>query len=230
MTPKRRSPRQSTRNKPRQVSDLVALLRLGMVLFGIGVAVVAFPPLRSFAGKVGNTFVVAMEVSRANDANRVAVARAAIRYGISYDLSAEIRRAALDEGIDPDLAYRLVAVESEFKVRAISPVGALGLTQLMPATAAELEPGITREEIFEPSTNLRLGFRYLRWLLREYDGDVTEALHAYNRGPGTVARLRAQGRDPANGYADKVMGIEHETRYTGSGLLPMGTRRLPEID
>src|SRR5690606_29606262 len=101
--------------------------------------------------------------------------------------------------------------------QAVSSAGALGLTQLMPATAASLQPGITREQIFERHTNLRLGLRYLRWLLDVYDGDVEEALHAYNRGPGTVARLRAQGEDPANGYADLILHGRDTPSYTGNG-------------
>jgi soluble lytic murein transglycosylase-like protein len=123
------------------------------------------------------------------------------RYGIDPDLARAIAHAARSEGIDPELGFRLVRVESGFRERAVSPVGALGLTQLMPRTAAELQPGITREQTFERDTNLRLGFRYLRWLLQMYDGDIEEALHAYNRGPGTVRRVRAAGRNPANGYA-----------------------------
>jgi soluble lytic murein transglycosylase-like protein len=69
-----------------------------------------------------------------------------------------------------------------------------------------MQPGITREQIFERDTNLRLGFRYLRWLLKQYRGNREEALHAYNRGPGTVSRIRARGGDPANGYAEMVLG------------------------
>jgi soluble lytic murein transglycosylase-like protein len=148
----------------------------------------------------------AVETSRREAARRELVEGYAGRYGISTELAEAIHGAAEAEGIDPELAFRLVRVESAFRERAVSPVGALGLTQLMPATAADLQPGITREGILERDTNLRLGFRYLRVLLRLYDGDVTEALHAYNRGMGTVGRIRAVGGDPANGYAAHVLG------------------------
>ncbi|HEV2132017.1 MAG TPA: lytic transglycosylase domain-containing protein [Longimicrobiaceae bacterium] len=145
----------------------------------------------------------------------------AVRYGIPLDLAAAIERAALAEGIDPDLGFRLVRVESGFRERAVSSAGARGLTQLMPATAESLLPGITPEQIFDRDTNLRLGFRYLRWLLRVHDGNLAEALHAYNRGPGTVARIRAAGGDPANGYAEQVLrGAHSRLPYRGNGFAP----------
>lgn len=150
----------------------------------------------------------AVRISRADAAYRPESVLAALRYRIPFDLAADIDRAARAEGVEPDLAFRLVRIESEFYESAVSPAGALGLTQLMPATAAELQPAIGRDEIIERSTNLRLGFRYLRWLLDEYDGDVEEALHAYNRGIGTVRRIRAAGGDPANGYARRVLGAD----------------------
>ena len=132
-------------------------------------------------------------------------------------MSAAVYDAALAEGVEPDVAFRLVRVESGFVEAAVSPVGALGLTQLMPATAAELQPGIARDEILLRDTNLHLGLRYFGRLLRYYDGDVEEALHAYNRGPGTVARIRAGGGDPANGYARKVLGATGASPVSARG-------------
>lgn len=127
------------------------------------------------------------------------------RYDISAALALTIEEIALAEGVEPDLAFELVRLESNFNPRAVSSAGALGLAQLMPATARILAPEITRAEIFDPETNLRLGFRFFRSLLDYYDGDVRLALLAYNRGPTTVDRLLAQGIDPANGYARIIM-------------------------
>lgn len=128
------------------------------------------------------------------------------KYGIGADLAIAIEEIALAEDVDPGIAFELVRVESEFNPRAVSPVGAVGLTQLMPSTAKYLAPGLSRRDLFDRETNLRLGFRYFRSLLTQYHGDVRLALLAYNRGPVTVDRLLKAGVDPGNGYASMVMG------------------------
>jgi soluble lytic murein transglycosylase-like protein len=87
----------------------------------------------------------------------------------------------------------------------MSPVGAVGLTQLMPATAKLFRPGITRQDLKQPDTNLHIGFKYLKELIDRYDGNEKLALTAYNRGPGTVDKLLKHGRNPDNGYAEKVL-------------------------
>lgn len=136
------------------------------------------------------------------------------RYNIGAQLAGSIHDIALDEGIEPELAFRLVRVESEFKEDAVSPVGAVGLTQLMPATARYFEKGITRERLHDRETNLRIGFRYLRGLIREYDGNLELALLVYNRGPTAVERSRRAGIDPSNGYERKLL-----RGYTGDGVV-----------
>ncbi len=128
-------------------------------------------------------------------------------FRIPADLAEAIREAAQREDLDPDMAFRLVATESSFRRRAISSVGAVGYTQLMPSTAMWLEPGLTERDLFDRDTNLRLGFRYLRMLLDQY-GDARLALLAYNRGPGIVSGIMARGEDPANGYARQILGSE----------------------
>jgi soluble lytic murein transglycosylase-like protein len=126
-------------------------------------------------------------------------------YQLSPELAAQIQRAAVEHDIEPEIAFGLVRAESSFKNSATSPVGAVGLTQLMPSTAKWFEPGITRQQLREPETNLRIGFRYLRELLDKY-GDTKLALTAYNRGPGTVDRALKRGQNPDNGYAGFVLG------------------------
>jgi soluble lytic murein transglycosylase-like protein len=136
------------------------------------------------------------------------------RYRIAADLAASVYDIALAEGLEPDLAFRLVRVESQFNEKATSPVGAVGLTQLMPATAGYFQKGITKKQLYDRETNLRIGFRYLRTLINEYDGNLRLALLVYNRGPAAVERARAAGLDPANGYDRMVAG-----GYKGSGVV-----------
>ncbi|WP_068875880.1 MULTISPECIES: lytic transglycosylase domain-containing protein [unclassified Phenylobacterium] len=102
--------------------------------------------------------------------------------------AAAIDEAALRHRIDPKLLHALVTVESAYRVRAVSPAGAGGLTQLMPATARDL--GVA--DRFDAGANVQGGADYLaRQLLRFRD--VRLALAAYNAGPERVARL---GRVP----------------------------------
>jgi soluble lytic murein transglycosylase-like protein len=136
------------------------------------------------------------------------------RYKIGADLATNIVDVAQAEGIDPELAFRLVKLESDFNVHATSPVGALGLTQVMPSTAKFYVKGVTREKLYDPNTNLRVGFRYLRGLVDEYHGDVKLALLVYNRGPVAVAKSRALGDNPSNGY-DRLL----TKGYRGNGVV-----------
>ena len=114
----------------------------------------------------------------------------------------EIRRAAGEAGLDPQLLASLVRAESNFRPGAVSRAGAMGLTQLMPATAR----GLDVDEPFDPAENLRGGARYLAGNLRIY-GRVDLALAAYQAGKGAV---RAAGGIPdsptTRGYIDTVLG------------------------
>jgi soluble lytic murein transglycosylase-like protein len=106
-------------------------------------------------------------------------------------------------GLSPDLIKAVAMVESGFDPRAVSPKGAIGLMQLMPATAAEY--GV--EDPYDPDQSLDGGARVLRDLLDAFDGDLTLALAGYNAGPGAVRRWRGvpayrETRD----YVRKVQG------------------------
>ncbi len=106
----------------------------------------------------------------------------------SQPLDRLITRIANETGLDPKLLHALVIIESAYDSRAISPVGAQGLTQLMPGTAAEL--GV--RDAFDSEENLRAGARYLAIQIGRFS-DIRLALAAYNSGPNRVARL---GRVP----------------------------------
>lgn len=99
-----------------------------------------------------------------------------------------VAAAAARHGLDPKLLHALVMTESAYRSNAVSPAGAAGLTQLMPATAREL--GV--EDRFDPVENLRGGADYLARQLKRFQ-DVRLALAAFNAGPARVASL---GRVP----------------------------------
>lgn len=147
----------------------------------------------------GELELTRMELERAR-----AVLEYSGQYRIPADLAGQIYDAALREGLDPDLGFRIVKIESAFRPNATSSVGAIGLVQVMLRTAQYYDPTLRAEDLYEPEVNLRIGFRYFRYLLERY-GDLRTALLAYNRGPARVEELRAQGLDPANGYASSVI-------------------------
>jgi soluble lytic murein transglycosylase-like protein len=95
-----------------------------------------------------------------------------------------IEEHASANDVNPALVKAVIQAESAFNPRARSHKGAMGLMQLMPATAAEL--GVS--DPYDPVENIRAGVIYLKHLLAKYAGDVALALAAYNAGPGAVAR------------------------------------------
>jgi soluble lytic murein transglycosylase-like protein len=103
--------------------------------------------------------------------------------------AAALSQAAAAANISPTLLSAVVWQESRWNPQAISPKGAMGLAQLMPATARYL--GVNPAD---PVQNLVGGARYLRMLLDQFDGNVEKALAAYNAGPG---RVRSAGGVPA---------------------------------
>ena len=118
-----------------------------------------------------------------------------------------ILEVAAQHEVEPGLVKAVIAAESNFKPHAVSRVGAQGLMQLMPATAAEM--GIERP--FGVVENIDGGVRYLRAMLDRY-GDVARALAAYNAGPGAVDRYR--GVPPyaeTRAYIKRV--LEYYRRY-----------------
>ena len=97
-----------------------------------------------------------------------------------------VASASRQQQVDADFIHSVIRAESGYNPRAVSPKGAQGLMQLMPATAAHL--GLTHP--FDPAANVHAGTAYLRQLLEQYHGDPVKALAAYNAGPERVARYR----------------------------------------
>jgi soluble lytic murein transglycosylase-like protein len=99
-----------------------------------------------------------------------------------------IQAAARTYNLPSTLIRSVIRAESNFRADAVSPAGAQGLMQLMPATAREL--GVT--DPFDVAQNIDGGARYLRQMLDRFDGDLKLALAAYNAGPGTVQRYNGE--------------------------------------
>ena len=108
-----------------------------------------------------------------------------ILYPIAY--TSQLVDAARENGLDPAFVAAVVRCESRFKPSAVSPVGAVGLMQIMPETGAWIAEQLavvdfTTEKLCDPDINLRFGAWYLRWLLDRF-GTRNDALMAYNAGP-----------------------------------------------
>jgi soluble lytic murein transglycosylase-like protein len=127
----------------------------------------------------------------------------------AYD--AIIHEAASTYDLDPALIRSVIETESAFNAAAVSPAGASGLMQLMPAVAAELGVG----NIFDPRENVLAGAQLLRALVDRYDGNIPLVLASYNAGPAAVARYR--GRIPpfreTQEYVKKVTRLWKESRH-----------------
>ncbi|RYF55798.1 MAG: lytic transglycosylase domain-containing protein [Comamonadaceae bacterium] len=154
--------------------------------------------------RVGNAVVLEMAGGR-RDVTPGAV-KAKSGGGALHD-TANVNAAALaarSAGVDPHLVRAVAWAESGFRADAVSPKGAMGVMQLMPATA--LQYGV--DDPFNATKSLEGGSRLLRDLLLRYEGDVPLALAAYNAGPGAVERA---GRNVPNypetrAYVGRVMG------------------------
>lgn len=121
-------------------------------------------------------------------------------------------RAAAESGVDPSLLKALAWVESGWQPRVLSNVGAMGICQLMPATASELAVmlGDAGLDPWDPVDNIRMGARHLRFVLDTFDGDVTKAIAAYYQGHAAVQRRGVSPKGKA--YATAVAA--HQKRFT----------------
>ena len=97
-----------------------------------------------------------------------------------------IIKASEKHKIEPALIKAIIKAESNFNHRAVSPKGARGLMQLMPATASSLQV----QDSFHPENNIEGGVKYLRYLLNYFNGNLPLALAAYNAGENAVIRHR----------------------------------------
>ena len=143
------------------------------------------------SGSTGSTFATALDAAQAN------------QHGTGSAYVPMINQAAARYGLNPSILYGLIQQESGFDPSARSGAGALGLTQLMPSTAASL--GVV--EPLDPAQSIEGGARYLSQLLHQFAGNTADALAAYNAGPGAVQQYG--GVPPyseTQQYVTKVLG------------------------
>lgn len=137
------------------------------------------------------------------------------------ELRSMVSEISREHGIDPKLVDSMVRVESAYNPGAVSRKGAMGLMQLMPATARRLRV----PNPFDPEANVRAGVREFSRLVERYSGNLQLALAAYNAGEGAVARYR--GIPPyteTRNYVSRIM-----TLYTGRPYDLPGVRRAVPV-
>lgn len=136
------------------------------------------------------------------------------------EIDEAITMAAARHNVDPNLVRAVVKVESNFNANAVSRKGAMGLMQLMPQTARQLNV----KNPFDPEQNVDAGVRHLKQLLENYNGDVNLTLAAYNAGSGAVARSAGVPH-----YAETQNYVRRITNlyYGGFDFTPSGASKDP---
>ena len=194
----------------RQFFASLSILAIGALSCGhFGLPVSGDPPPVSLASSVSDAEV---------DTTDPMVDRA-IRYleerrsGLSEPEIAEVATAIVREaeahGIDPNLVLAVIHIESRGNSFALSPVGAMGMMQIMPPTGEELAaqldiPWRGAQTLFDPLANIRMGVAYLKQLESRY-GNMKTALAAYNWGPGRIdSKIRRGVAVPAS-YSGSVL-------------------------
>jgi hypothetical protein len=132
-----------------------------------------------------------------------------------YEYSEYIDRVASKYDLEPELIRAVIRTESNGDQGAVSRKGAMGLMQLMPSTADDMNV----VNPFNPEENIEGGTKYLKYLMERFDGDLTLALAAYNAGPGTVEKY---GSVPpiqeTKQYVKKVLSFYKGKVSTSSGF------------
>jgi len=132
------------------------------------------------------------------------------------DVDAAIVQAAARHNVDPNLVRSVIKVESNFNPNAVSRKGAMGLMQLMPSTARQLNV----RNPFDPQQNVDAGVRHLKQLLENYGGDVKLSLAAYNAGAGAVARSAGVPRfAETQNYVRRITNLYYGGSAPGSYIL-----------
>lgn len=178
---------------------------------------VSMKAARSAAAEISEYFV--RDSARSANA-KIVEANAREHQASQEEVDQAITMAAARHNVDPNLVRAVIKVESNFNSNAVSHKGAMGLMQLMPATARSLKV----QNPFDAEQNVDAGVRHLKQLLENYGGDVNLTLAAYNAGSGAVARSAGVPR-----YAETQNYVRRITNlyYGGFDFRPSGPSHQP---
>lgn len=136
--------------------------------------------------------------------------------GDSKDFDGMIQEASTKHGVDESLIRAVIKQESAYNPKATSWVGAQGLMQLMPETAADL--GV--KDSYDPYQNIMGGTLYLRQLMDRFDGNLTKVIAGYNAGPGAVEKYNGVPPYPeTQDYVTKVLGNYSDYKTGGTASI-----------
>jgi len=210
------------------VQRKLATALIGMVLFGLSCEVPTTHGLASVSAPPPEASVIAAPRpdSRPDPMLNVAIDRFASRRRMALTrreirtVAQTIVDASKQHGLDPSLVLAVIHVESRYDAFAVSPVGAMGLMQILPSTGRELaeQQGIDwigPQTLFDPVANVRIGVAYLKQLSDRY-GSTSMALAAYNWGPGRIDRRLRSGTPLPTAYPALVLEAHSNLRLRRS--------------
>jgi soluble lytic murein transglycosylase-like protein len=134
-----------------------------------------------------------------------------------YAFSEYIAKGAADNNIEPELVTAIIRQESVFDPNIVSPVGAIGLMQIMPYTgeeiAKDLHEDYIQESLYKPSVNIRYGSYYIKKVLRQLNDNMVLAIAGYNGGPHNAKKWRAQNSDDGFDMFVEDIGFSETRKY-----------------
>ncbi|MBI3018697.1 MAG: lytic transglycosylase domain-containing protein [Deltaproteobacteria bacterium] len=165
------------------------LIQRGMILWGVSFSLAM--PMKGMASE--NDITILKTLIKEFSDGRISSSH-------SHLLAKVIYHESQKHKIDPLLVLAVIHEESSFRTRAVSPVGARGLMQIMPATGREIASTLQlrsyrHQDLFDPVRNVRMGIYYLKYLKKKFQNNKLLFLTAYNLGPNRLAALRKEVPD-----------------------------------